>query len=348
MRFSDIKGNEDVKRALVSMADSGRIPHSTLFYENEGGGAFPLVMAFLQYLACQNKHDGDSCGECPSCVKMSKLIHPDTHFVYPTNTGSKTGKMAAKDVTSEIYAKEFRELALSNPYFLEADMSAAFGIESKVCDVNVQEAKYIIDKLSLSAVENGYKAVVFFQPEKMNVQTANKLLKIVEEPPEKTLFLFITHNPEKVLQTIFSRCQCLRVVPPPRSELANLRSSADTQSYMDLFADLMKAVTDRDLLAALECADDLAAFDSREKQKAFLVYASEGFRKIFMIQQNLSQIAYLSEYEQDLFTNLASKCPKPYSRKAMDYLNSAAALLERNVNQKILFCDLVNRLFISL
>lgn len=378
MRFSDIRGNESVKAALMSMADSGRIPHALLFYENEGCGAFPLVMAFLQYLSCHGKESGDSCGTCPSCNKISKFIHPDIHFVYPTNTGSKSGKLVAKDVVSDIYAKEFRELAMENPYFLEADMSAAFGIEGKVCDVNVTEAKAIIDKLSLTSVEDGYKAVVFFQPEKMNVQTANKLLKIVEEPPQKTIFLFITHNPDKVLQTIFSRCQSLRVVPSSKedveavlvdrfgvdpaqaraqagvcggsvgSALSAIRSSVDTQASMDLFADLMDAVIRRDLQSALECGDAISALDSREKQRAFLAFSSEGFRKIFIIQQNLSQIAYMSEYEQDLFTRLAKQCPKSYSRKALDHLTNAAYMLERNVNQKILFCDLVNRLFMSI
>ena len=147
MSFSDIRGNESVKAALRSMADSGRVPHSLLFYENEGCGAFPLVMAFLQYLACPHRHDGDSCGECPSCNRFSKLIHPDTHFVYPTNTGSKSGKLAAKDVTSDLYAREFRALASANPYFLEAQMSEAFGAENKACDINVLEAKTILEKL---------------------------------------------------------------------------------------------------------------------------------------------------------------------------------------------------------
>lgn len=378
MRFCEIKGHEDVKKVLVAMADSGRIPHATLFYENEGCGAFPLIMAFLQYLACPDRHDGDSCGECPSCNKYRKQIHPDTHFVFPTNAGSKSGKLAAKDITSDVYAKEFRELALSNPYFLEADMSLAFGIENKVCDVNVAEAKSILDKLSLTAVEDGWKAVVFFQPEKMNIQTANKLLKVVEEPPEKTLFLFITHNPDKVLQTIFSRCQSLRVLPQDKEELAGilvedyeveqdeayaqagisggslgvalsaLRDNSVNQSSLDLFSDLMNALLDRDLQAALECGEAMASIDTRERQKAWCAFMTDCFRKIFMIQQGLPQIAYVSEYERDLFASLAKRCPRQLSRKALDLVDNAVMLLERNVSQKILFCDLVDRLFLSI
>ena len=221
MRFADVIGNSTVVKALTSMADSGRIAHAMLLYENEGCGALPLALSYIQYLNCENPSEGDSCGECQSCRQMAKLIHPDVHFVFPVNKGPKSSD---DKPVSDSYIKYWRELALADPYFREADLQKAIGIESKTGLIAVAEAKSIIGKLSLASVADGYKAVVFYLPEKMNQETANRLLKLVEEPPEKTLFLFITHAPEKVLQTIFSRCQSVRVMPLSKEEAAQVKA----------------------------------------------------------------------------------------------------------------------------
>ena len=242
MKFADVIGNGSVADALVSMADSGRVAHAMLLYENEGSGALALALAYVQYLNCSNPHDGDSCGECPSCRQMSKLIHPDVHFVFPVNKGPKSSD---DKPTSESYLKYWRELAIADPYFTEADLQKAIGIESKNGLIAVAEAKSIISKLSLSSVSDGYQAVIFYLPEKMNQETANRLLKMVEEPPQKTLFLFITHAPEKVLQTIFSRCQSVRVMPLTKEEAARVNAlkpqseDSDADVFQELFYDLM-------------------------------------------------------------------------------------------------------------
>ena len=120
MRFADIPGNDDVKRALSGMADSGRVAHAMLFYENEGCGALPLVLAFFQYLNCQDRRDGDSCGECPSCRQISKLIYPDMHFVFPVNSGTRVS--SSEKPVSDTYLKYWRELVLADPYFLESEL----------------------------------------------------------------------------------------------------------------------------------------------------------------------------------------------------------------------------------
>lgn len=375
MRFADIIGNRQVVKALSSMADSGRVAHAMLFYENEGCGALALALAYLQYLNCSNPSDGDSCGECPSCRQMSKLIHPDVHFVFPVNKGPKSSD---DKPTSESYIKYWRELAVANPYFLESDLQKAIGIESKNGLIAVAEAKAIINKLSLASVTDGYKAVVFYLPEKMNQETANRLLKMVEEPPVQTVFLFITHAPEKVLQTIFSRCQSVRVFPMTQEEVAQtmieqfgvdqetatLRASAsggsvglamkmigDQEEYnlqMDLFSDLMNALTGKNLSSALECAETMAALESREKQKAFCIFAGDCIRKIFMVQQNLHQIAGIVSYEQEFYASMAAKCSKGFCRKAIADIEKVVAMIDRNVNSKILFCDLINRMFLSI
>ena len=351
MRFADIIGNDAVVKALTSMADCGRVAHAMLLYENEGSGALALALAYVQYLNCENRTGGDSCGECPSCRQMAKLIHPDVHFVFPVNKGPKTSDDRP---TSESYLKYWRELALADPYFKEADLQKAIGIESKTGLIAVAEAKSIIGKLSLSSVSDGYKAVIFYLPEKMNQETANRLLKLVEEPPEKTLFLFITHAPEKVLQTIFSRCQSIRVLPLSKEEAARveaLRPESDMEEYnqyMDLFSDLMNALVSRDLTGALECAETMAALESREKQKAFCIFAGDCIRKIFMIQQKMPGLAGVAPQEEEFYNGMAGRTAKTFCSRTMTNIEKAVAMIDRNVSSKIVFCDLVNRMFLSI
>ena len=351
MRFADVIGNERVARTLAAMADSGRVAHAMLLYENEGCGALPLALAYVQYLNCTNPSDGDSCGRCLSCKQMEKLIHPDVHYIFPVNKGPKTSD---DKPTSESYIQYWRELAVADPYFREADLQKAIGIESKNGLIAVAEAKSIISKLSLTSVADGYKAFIFYLPEKMNQETANRLLKMVEEPPEKTIFLFITHAPEKVLQTIFSRCQSIRVLPLTKEEAARveaLRPQQDKEEYnqfMDLFADLMNAIVSRNLMAALECSEQMASLESREKQKAFCTFASECIRKIFLVQQNMAQIADISDEELVFFQKMASGCGKTFCSRTISNIEKVVAMIDRNVSSKILFCDLVNRMFLSL
>ena len=351
MRFSDIIGNGDVVRALRSMADSGRVAHAMLLYENEGCGALPLALSYIQYLNCENPSGGDSCGECQSCRQMAKLIHPDVHFVFPVNKGPKSSD---DKPVSDSYIKYWRELALADPYFREADLQKAIGIESKTGLIAVAEAKSIIGKLSLASVADGYKAVVFYLPEKMNQETANRLLKLVEEPPEKTLFLFITHAPEKVLQTIFSRCQSIRVMPLSKDEAArveSMRPESDREEYnlyMDLFSDLMNALVSRDLTGVLECGETMAALDSREKQKAFCTFAADCTRKIFLVQQNMRALADIVPQEEEFYLGMASRIAKTFCSRTITNIEKAVAMVDRNVNSKIVFCDLVNRMFLSI
>ncbi|MBE6215710.1 MAG: hypothetical protein E7123_05725 [Bacteroidales bacterium] len=351
MRFADVIGNGNIARTLASMADSGRVAHAMLLYENEGSGALALALAYVQYLNCANPSGGDSCGECPSCRQMAKLIHPDVHFVFPVNKGPKT---TDDKPTSESYLKYWRELALADPYFSESDLQKAIGIESKMGLIAVAEAKHIISRLSLASVSDGYKAVIFYLPEKMNQETANRLLKMVEEPPEKTIFLFITHAPEKVLQTIFSRCQSVRVMPLTKEEAARvqaLRPAEDRDEYnrnMDLFSDLMNALVSRDLMGSLECAETMAALDSREKQKGFCTFAADCIRKIFMIQQNMRHLADIAPEEEEFYTSVSSRVAKNFCSRTITNIEKAVAMVDRNVNSKIVFCDLVNRMFLSI
>jgi DNA polymerase-3 subunit delta' len=315
-----------VAEALHQMAESGRIPHAMLFHENDGGGAFPLVINFLEEVYGHNP-------------RVGKLIHPDIHFVFPVAGSDKP--------VSDQFIGKWRELLLSKPCFFENELYEAIGIEGKQSNISVHEARSILDKLSLSAVEGGFRTVVVYLPEKLNIQAANTLLKMVEEPPEKTLFLLVTLQPERVLPTIFSRCLFLRVPPFSREEARRVHPQQGGEAAVaaDLFHDLLDALVRRNLLGALETGEVVAALDSREKQKAFCKMAGEGFRNLFLLQQGLQELADIPEDEAAFYRGMAEKCRKSFPRQAMAALDRTLLLLERNVNQKILFADLAGTLY---
>lgn len=320
-----VYGNTELMTALSQMVESGHIPHAMLLHQDDGGGAFPLVIHFLEQLYGGNP-------------RVDKLIHPDIHFVFPVAGADKPVSLQ--------YLAPFRELVLQNPYFYENELYSAIGIEGKQAGISVNEARSILDRLSLSAVEGGYRAVVLYLPEKMNVQAANALLKMVEEPPRQTLFLFITQAPEKVLQTISSRCLHLRVQPLSQEAEAEVhaREAAGNSALQDLFHDLLDALVARDLLKALETADAVADLKVREQQKTFCRLASEDLRRLFLFQKAPS-MARVPEGDKAYYQKMASALKPTFPRRALECLNRAQLLLERNVNQKILFTDLVNQLY---
>jgi len=320
--------NAQVAAALRQMAESGRIPHAMLLHENDGGEAFPLILDFLDEVYGHNP-------------RVRKLIHPDIQFIFPVAGSDKP--------VSDRFIGEWRGLLLENPCFYENELYAAIGIDSKQSLISVFEARSILEKLSLSAVEGGYRTVVMYLPEKMNPQAANALLKMIEEPPENTLFLLVTLQPEKVMTTIFSRCLFMRVRPFSREEdrVIHAKEAAETTEFSDLFHDLMDALLRKDLLGALEAGDAVADLGSREKQKRFCRVASDGLRNIFLLQQGLSDLADIPGDERPFYEETAAKLRKSFSRQALAALDRALLLLERNVNQKILFTDLVNRLYMT-
>lgn len=323
MNFNDIKGNEPVKKALAGMVDSGKVPHAIMFHENDGGGAFPLCMAFLQYLFY---------GEVENS-KISKLIHPDVHFVFPVIAGK----------LSNAFIDSFRKLALSRPRFFESELNEACGFEGKLTGIAVAEANALISELAFNSLEGGYKAVVMYLPEKMNAAAANKLLKLLEEPSGKTIFLLITHYPEKVMQTVSSRCQTIRIRPD------NVQNGdfckENREQYRELFLSLMDSLLARDLYRGIEVGEQLAALSSRDKAKDFCRYSSECFRRIFLLQKGLDSIAGVADGEGDYYRRFAEGLKNSFPCNALNIMDRAQMLIDRNINQKILFCDLVNRLF---
>ena len=323
MRFAEIIGNSALKESLVKTVEAGRLGHAILISEGECGGGFAFATALAQYVNCSNPSGGDSCGVCPSCNKIGKMIHPDVHFIFPTTAPS----------TSLSLLASWRDLVLANPAFTESELNEALGIEGKSAIISVAEARSVLSTLSLSALEGGWKAVVIYLPEKMNQEAANRLLKVIEEPPRLTQFVLITHSPEKILQTIASRCQRIRVMP-----CSGLRK---TRVEFPEFDTLMDALVRKDLSAALEASDALAALPSRESAKSFCVFAGERLRDIFLAQQGLSAA-------DERTGRLASSLKKTFPRTALQAFDRARMLIERNVNLKILFTDLANRLYMIL
>ena len=318
-------GNTEIVSALSQMVESGHIPHAMLLHQDDGGGAFPLVVNFLEQLYGGNP-------------RVGKLIHPDIHFVFPVAGADKPVSLQ--------YIAPFRELVLQNPYFFENELYSAIGIEGKQAGISVNEARSILERLSLSAVEGGWRTVVLYLPEKMNVQAANALLKMVEEPPRQTLFLLVTQAPEKVLQTISSRCLHLRVQPlsPEADAAVHSKEVAGNAVLSDLFHDLLDAVVQKDLLKALETGEAVADLKVREQQKTFFRMASEDLRRLFLLQKS-PQLARLPQGEEDYYRRLSSALKPTFPRRALECLDRSLQLLERNVNQKILFTNLVNQLY---
>ena len=321
MRFAETGCRPEVLTVLSAMVDSGRIPHAVMFSEPDGGAAFATALAFLQYLYCNSRSGSDSCGTCPSCNRISKLIHPDVHFIFPTTAPK----------TSVQLMPEFRALVQQNPHFKEAELYEALGIEGKTALIAVAEAKEVLSTLALSALEGGYRSVVIYLPEKMNQEAANRLLKAIEEPEPNTQFLLLTHSPEKVLSTIASRCQHI--------QLGGEESAPDFQDP-ELLDRLMEALLKRDLFEALAVGDEIAALPSRENVKAFCKFAADAMRKMFLVQQGLP----LAPRDAGKAAEWAAKARKTFPRNALTCLDRASRLVDRNVNLKIIFTDLVDRL----
>ncbi|MBP5675855.1 MAG: hypothetical protein J6W94_02440 [Bacteroidales bacterium] len=312
--------------ALHSMVESGRVPHAILLHEDDGAGAFPIAINFLEELY----------GGSP---RVQKLIHPDIHFVFPV--------AGEKNPVSLQFAVPFREMALANPYFKENQLYQAIGIEGKQGNISVAEARSILDRLSLSAVEGGYRTVVLYLPEKMNAAAGNALLKMLEEPPQNTLFVMITHSPEKVLTTISSRCLHMRVMPLTPEEEAEVHAEENSagSALLDLFYDLMQAVLSRDMLSALETGEALAEIKVREQQKAFCRLAVQELRTIFLLQQKMPRLASVTPEREELVARIAASVKPSFPRYSMGCVDRAVQLLERNVNQKIIFTNLVSQIY---
>lgn len=343
MQFGDVIGNRELKKTLAQMVDSNRLSHAILLCEHNGGGAFPLALALAQYANCRDRKDGDSCGVCPSCHKYRKLIHPDLHFVFPVSSTKELSESEKKAPISDYFLSSFTDLALRNPYFGEQELYESLGIDNKSGNISVNEARRIFEKLSLRASEGFYKVMVIFLPEKMNQEAGNKLLKIIEEPPQQTLFLLISHNPERVLQTIRSRCLRIDLKPMDREEKNTVAPASDNASMRGTITTLLEAVSRKDLAATFPIWESLAE-TGREKQKEFCLYSEEFIRKIFLVANGLESLADIHPAEEEAIRGLAKGLKPHFYEKALSVLDGVISAVEGNVNPKLVFCDMCNSL----
>ena len=348
MRFSEVIGNEALKEALLTMVRGNRLGHAILFTEENGGGAFALALALAQYVNCRDRQSGDSCGVCGSCHKYGKLIHPDLHFVFPVSSTPSLSESEKKSPISDYFLPAFRELALANPYFTEQMLYEAIGIDKKSGLINVGEAKRIAEKLSLRASEGEWKTMIIYLPEKMNLEAANKLLKLLEEPPQGTLFLLIAHNPERLLPTIRSRCQPIALQPLDREQRKRTEGrQPDNADYREIAHSLLEAGLAKKLIDLFPQWEILADF-GREKQREWCLFMENYIRKIYLVASGIETLADLSPQEEAAVRGFAARIKPGFYEKAFTVLEDAIAAIDSNVNPKLVFCDLSNRLLLAL
>lgn len=334
MRFADIIGHEDLKARLRAQIDAGRVSHAQLFSGEAGYGTLPLALAYVQYLFCKNRHDGDSCGVCPSCQQIEALAHPDLHFVFPVN---KREKKSGEVVTSDMFIDKWREIWREKRGIFSAEEWYSMLDLGKTMKglISAKESEEIIRKLQFKSFSSDYKAMIIWLPEAMNQEAANKILKILEEPWEKTLFILVSEHTELLLQTITSRTQEVSVgridietlkrvaMAEGKSDheahtmarLANgsmlelrelLRGETDEirATSFELFVRLMRLSYNDKHLELFEWADDIAAL-SREGQRQFFLHSVRLLRESYMLHAGLGSLSYLWGEEEKFCRNFA-------------------------------------------
>lgn len=362
MFFRDVIGQQAIKQRLVHSVRDSRISHAQLFFGPEGCGTLPMAMAYARYVHCTSRGEEDSCGNCPSCQKYDKLVHPDLHLVYPI--------ALSKDLrVSTTVIREFREMFLASPYLTLNDWFRKIEAENKQPVIGTEESGEILKKLSLTTFEGEYKIMIIWMAEKMNLQAANKLLKILEEPPDKTLFLLVTENEDQLLRTIVSRTQLLKMSRLSDEELraaimerfslgeeeasriafqADGSFSAASELIqkdegavfnLQVFQKWMRACLRFDAGKVLEAVDDFAGA-GRERQKQFLAYALEMVRESLLVNYADASLIRIAGDEKTFVTKFAPFVHAANAQRFMNEINLALQHIERNGSAKIIFLDL--------
>lgn len=365
MLYSEIIGQQEAKDRLMKMIRESRVPHALMFTGPEGCGNLPTAFTFAQHLFCTNPNADGPCNTCSACLKVSKLVHPDLHLVFPI-AKSKYIK------SSDNLVKDFREAYLNNPYISLNQWFGDISAENKQPIIPVEEANDILRKLSYTSYEGSYKIMIIWQPEKMNTEAANKLLKILEEPPEKTIFILVSNQPEALLATILSRVQVIPFRPLAEKDIAAglidrykvneevarqtamlangsfpeavslLTQNEENVSFLHHFQTFMRLALRFDCGKALQWVDDNAS-TGREKQKQFLQYGLEIFRDALMFNFGDQNLVRLSGQERDFLSKFAPFVNQKNYEDLVEAFNSNYYFVERNANPKILFLDLLLR-----
>jgi len=358
MLFRDIVGHAALKQSIIKTINEERISHAQMFLGTEGSGALALALAYIQYLFCANKTETDSCGNCSQCHRIAKLTHPDVHFVYPVALSKEKGVEKSSDLF-----REWSEAFLDDPYLSLGDWMDFIGAENKQPTIAVEESKDILHKMSLMAMEGSYKTMIIWMPEKMNLATANKLLKVLEEPPDKTLFILVSESAQ-MLTTILSRTQLTKILRCEENEIAEaliqthglaqesaaaiakacegnyrmaqmmVKGEVDAEFNMQRFQQWMRVCLNMDGLKLSEWVNETATI-GREKQKQFLAFTIKTIRQSILLGLNYPPA--INPADQDFMTKFSPFINYENGAFMVDELNDAYYAVERNANAKILF-----------
>ena len=359
MYFRNTIGLHDVKKHLIDSVQRGFVPHARMFHGPEGVGKLPLAIAYARYLNCENKGAEDSCGNCPSCHKFDKLMHPDLHFVFPV----------VKSKVSDEFLPAWREFLNGHAYFNLNDWLNFINAENAQGVIYAKESDEIIRKLNLKVYEAPYKIMIVWLPEKMHDACANKLLKMIEEPPENTVFLLVSEDLENVLPTIQSRCQPLNIRAIEHDEMVDsirsvyglqeedaksvahiangsflkatsiIQSADDNKYFFSLFKEMIRSSVSRNIKAIRSVASEMASI-GREMQKSYLLYCLRLFREFFISNLNEPAMIYLNGEEQTFGERFAPFINEKNIQQFNDEFQLAYRQIEQNGNAKIIFLDL--------
>lgn len=372
MLFQDILGQDHIKKFLITTANAGRIPHAQLFIGPEGSGTLPMAIAYAQYILCVNTNGENNTGKGACNLKFENLSHPDMHFVYPVTA---TDDVKGEHVVSANFLEHWRSFVKENPYASLFDWYKKLEIPKKQGIISVKEAAEINKNLALKAYEGGYKVMIIWMADKMNTAAANKLLKLLEEPPEKTVFILITESSDDLLQTIISRCQVVDFLALPEQIITNQlvekfqvdpniakkiahQSEGNFNKALHLFHkddnDRMfeewfinwvraafKAKGNASVIADLIAWSTTIAKEGRETQKNFLQFCIQFFRQALLWNYQAKELVYLEPNFENF--KLEKFAPFIHGNNISDIfqeLEEAIFHIERNGNSNAILTDL--------
>lgn len=375
MRFKDIHGLENTKELLRSAVSNNHVAHAQLFAGKPGAPALPMALAFASYLNCNNPTGGDACGTCPQCSKNQKFIHPDVHFVFPV---SATKQVPAKDLDSRKFLKEWRQFLLTSPYGNLNDWSELFSGEGKQPYISTREKSNIVQSLSLKTFEGKYKIMIIWHPELMHRNAANGILKVLEEPPENTVFILVSEQPDLLLTTIKSRVQRFTIpafsdselyevlvsahgIEPQRAkQVAHLADGSLRQALylaanvehnnFEPFSNWMRQCFKQQWNDIIEGAETFAKMN-KTSQQIYLQYGLSLIREALIASSAALPNLFRVEGDEKTFaTNLGKSIGISQFQQLSGLISEAIYYLERNANAKLLFTNLsihISKIFSS-
>ena len=371
MTKNQIIGQETAIRRLCNEADSGKVPHARLICGPAGCGKLPLALAYARYMACTNHIENNPCGTCLNCKQMDRLVHPDLHFIFPVV------KRKGKDTVSDDMLPLWREAIIQSPYMDMAHWLQLMDAENQQAQIFVKESDILARKLAMKTSQGGWRTIIIWMPERMNTECANKMLKMLEEPPSQTIFLLVSEEPDTLLPTIVSRTQRLNLPPIDEGSIARelciqygveaneatniakrsegswwramqaIHLNEERERHFELFVSLMRLAYQRKIREMKLWSEDLATM-GREGQKQFLQYAQRMIRESFVHNFGKPNISRMDNMELNFATRFA-----PYVNEAnvigiADELAEAEKHIAQNTNPRMVFFDLALKMIVLL